>query len=283
MLPKGWSICQAEMGFRVNLFSSVKSHVVQRTVFCGYMGDVQVVVHGHELPPSHSVYKDIGCVKLSAGVSSFVTHVMKSVSQVRLYEICVGAHLQKFKLFWKSSLDTCSIDSNNFHEARYCETLRANSCELLVPQRAKHCKQCSKILVKFANRKMPTPSKTNRTPNKFKPFKVLSSAEKAAGHKRSAKRIVNLQRQVARLKNKLSEVIHEKGVNIDSELSEELSSTLNAEMERLHSKGEKFREDQFFEIFIQQQLKARSLGDSRGMKWHPLMIRFAIQLKMSGI
>lgn len=286
-LPKSWSVSHHASGFFFTLLSDGLSRVTQRTVFVGHSGDVNVSVHGKELEKNHPVYKNVSNVQLlPSSVSLFVENALKLVSDVRLYEVCVGAESQKFKQWWKNSLDTCVIDVNPFQEIRYSETLRSKSCSYLISQRSRHCEECGKVLHRFANRNLVSPS-TTKTPKKNKPLKHCNSAEKAARAKRAGKTIRNLKRQVERLKAKLSALIESDGVNVDEDLSNDFSKVLEEERKKTEADlkdgkltAEEMQQKTFFDIFMQEQLKASQVKGANGMRWHPLLIRFALQLKM---
>ncbi|KAK3909139.1 DNA transposase [Frankliniella fusca] len=280
-LPPRWIVSKAQDGFHISLYSAEK--VLQRSIFVAFSGDVQFIIHGHKLQSDHPNLKHLmKVVQFSKdNVKEFVSDILNIVKEVRLLEICAGAYKLKFKHLWKSSLETCVLDNNTFQEARYNETIRSKNCQYLVPQRRKCCVACYKVLSNFADR---FSSPTKKTPNKFKGFKYLNSAEKKAKDSRSYKTIRNLRRQN---QNLLAKLITDDGLELDDDLGNSIESILEEEeinlakkLEAGNSSQEKQDEDQFFLIFIQQQLQARKVKSARAMKWHPLMIRFALQLQM---
>ena len=180
--------------------------------------------------------------------------------------------------------------TNTFHESRYSETFRSNECEYLIPQRRKYCCKCNVLLTRFQNRKLPASPTSVKTPNKHKPFIHLTSTEKAKRDKRSSIKIRTLTRQNARHATRLKEMISEGGIGVDEELDGGLTEIMeevgnSQEFEDLFKPDdpESQADKEFFRIFIQQQLQARKLklqGKSSSMRWHPLMVRFALQMKM---
>ena len=87
----------------------------------------------------------------------------------------------------------------------------------------------------------------------------------------SAKKSAN--RMISRLDKKLKSLIEEEGI----ELSEEDASDMNDLVVEV-DEARKAR-DHFQNIFWEQQRKYNSLHNKRTMRWHPLMIRFALNLK----
>ena len=285
LLPPRWSASRGEGGFHISMFSPDPSHVVQRPIFVSNDGALQVFVHGQELSQEHPVFKKCTIKSLfSETRHQFVSQVVTFVSEVRLMEICMGASNTKYKIWWKSSLDTCFIDQNSFRETRYKETLRSKSCMYLIQQPKKYCVKCTAMLMKFANRKPPiSPTAERKTPNKYKPYKYCTSAEKQARDKRRAQFVRNLQRQNSRLRVRIQSLISEEGIDIDDELSSPLGTTVHEWLQKQADIDEKEKDEhiKFLEIFVQQQLEARKVRGNGGIKWHPCMIRFALQLKMS--
>ena len=81
--------------------------------------------------------------------------------------------------------------------------------------------------------------------------------------------------KIERLKAKLSSVIEKRGVPLDSTTTSDLSQIM-AEEESEALKG--IQPGTFQYIFWQQQKEAAA-KDSRGMRWHPVMIKWALFLK----
>ena len=78
------------------------------------------------------------------------------------------------------------------------------------------------------------------------------------------------ERTVKRLKEKLRCIIDAEGIELvenDENEMEELFSNTDKEMEGRSN---------FQKIFWEQQRKYNKSGKKQGMRWHPLMIRFAL-------
>lgn len=273
-LPPHWCVVEIDHGLHIMLQSKDSARVVQRSIFAYYpSGTVKVFAHGHELPTRSQTI-----TSASVSKSAFVQEVIAVVKEIRLLEVCVGAHDLHFEKWWKTCLETCAIDNNSFHEERYRKTLRSNDCQYLVNQPKKFCSACQKVVSRFKKRKAPaTPSSRKKTPNKFIAYKHLNSAEKEARQKRKSKDVKNLKRKFNRLK--IDGIIREQGVAVKSGMDNTLGKTLEAGLRELQSKDSQDPKDRFLQVFIEQQLAARNAKGNHGITWHPLMIRFALQLK----
>ena len=67
------------------------------------------------------------------------------------------------------------------------------------------------------------------------------------------------------------------GVYVDDELHNDLVATMK---ENSNSIAGIFPEESFANLFWQEQMKAASLKNSHQMRWHPLIIRWCINLKL---
>lgn len=251
--------------------------MVQRSLFIPYGGNIELYVHGQLLPPKHEIYSTLKIVKLThQSLKQFVSNVLYCVSQVRLLEICVGAAKRKYMYFWKRESD-CIIDQNSFRETKYEETCRSKLCSYLVPQVRKHCAECAKVVKRFASRKPPRTEDNIKTPNKFIPFRHLNTREKDARSKRLAKTIRVVVQRNKRLEEKLKLMVEEEGMDLDEELEDELTDVvgdLDLEVE------DEENTVNFYKLFLEQQVKANKVKGKTGMRWHPLILRWAIQIKM---
>ncbi len=75
---------------------------------------------------------------------------------------------------------------------------------------------------------------------------------------------------------KLEELIDKRGIVLDSETSSDFTQIM---MEEEHQVLKKYAPDSFQRVFWQQQKKAASVKDKKGMRWHLSMIRYCIYLR----
>lgn len=124
--------------------------------------------------------------------------------------------------------------------------------------RHKKCDRGSTELSSHTNyRYFNTPEKVNRL-------------EKLHKHARTS------QQRIKRLKKKIASIVEDKGVEVDKEIHEDLSSIMKENSPKV---TEAYPADSFARIFWEQQLKASAVKDARSMKWEPMMIRWCLYLR----
>ena len=82
--------------------------------------------------------------------------------------------------------------------------------------------------------------------------------------------------RMERLKTKLSSIIATQGITQDEEMSSDLVTMMKEEEEQVFKT---YAEGSFQQIFWNQQKKAASKSDKRGMRWHPLFIKWCLYLR----
>lgn len=87
--------------------------------------------------------------------------------------------------------------------------------------------------------------------------------------------IVKQKSQIKSLQEKIERQFHSNGVSVDDEMNDGLAKLLTMyEKEATKDKGN----DTFQKIFWMQQLKALTLKSKSSVRWHPLIIRWALYL-----
>lgn len=84
-----------------------------------------------------------------------------------------------------------------------------------------------------------------------------------------------LERGMKRLEEKLSARISEEGIELHDDDIDELSEIF----EEADKEAGKLTREHFQRVFWEQQVAYNKLKNKRRMRWHPLMIRFALNLK----
>lgn len=279
-LPPHWNPMMEDGGIHLLKYSPGRAKVVQRSIFLSSDRKLQAFFHGKELSPDHLFYKDVSKISLNAcGGDQLAAALCKVVGEYRLYEVCCGVPARKFKSLWHKE-ENCVVDINAFQESRYTETCRSKSCHLAVPQLRRLCEECHKVHKKFSGRAVfrkphaVTPSKQRQqTPNKFKPNACLNTPERNARLRRYRKVIINQRKVNERLRTKIEKILEDESIQVDKDLDDDLT-------EALQDADKENKLTDFHKLFLQQQLKASQVKSATAMRWHPLMIRFALQLKM---
>lgn len=269
-----------ELGIHIMKYSSGKAKVVQRSLYLNDNFNIIASYHGKELSEDSVFYKE-EVKKFNFKIyraTELASALSRLVSQFRLYEVCHGIPLLKFKPLWHRD-EECFVDLNPFQESRYTVTCRSKKCLYAVPQLQRQCKECAKVHKRFSARSVfkdqsYSPSGRIKTPNKYKSIQNLITPEKEARLRRWKKVILNLKRQNDRLREKLAKKVQDEAVDVDRAMDEQLTESL-----REAEKAGKLTD--FHRFFLQEQLKAAQAKSPTGHRWHPFMLRFALQLKMA--
>uniref|UniRef100_A0A7M5VCI7 Transposable element P transposase n=1 Tax=Clytia hemisphaerica TaxID=252671 RepID=A0A7M5VCI7_9CNID len=150
-------------------------------------------------------------------------------------------------------------------------TIRHVNCELISKDNIK-CKVCAdygrKILSSMSSRaqKLPTTNHPN-TPNIYLTRQQLENKAKTLQRDKR-----ELQNEIRRLKTKVKKLMTNEAVALPDEWKEVIPAVFES------NDAGFFPADTPQGILWEQQQKYASLKDKRGMRWHPLIIRWAISI-----
>ena len=113
-------------------------------------------------------------------------------------------------------------------------------------------------------------------PSSSVPYSVLSKSELQTRATNLHNEFRKLQKQRDRLKKRLEMVVEAQGITVDQQTHDDLKQIVKTEGRNLM---EQAAPSSFQRVFWQQQMDAASREDARGMRWHPLMIRWCIYLR----
>ena len=85
-------------------------------------------------------------------------------------------------------------------------------------------------------------------------------------------------RNTLRLNEKLQSLIHDEGIELVEEDASDIGQLIADSDGASSNSTQQSAKSHFQKIFWDQQSKYNSLHDKRNMRWHPLMIRFALNL-----
>lgn len=162
-------------------------------------------------------------------------------------------------------------------------TIRHTQCTLLAYGGKKNhrCEMCTKYrttlrsLSSKTNHGMEAESSTAGSTCSHVNFRYLTTTQKLTRMRSIKKKYVNTAKKLKYMKSKLKKIIDKQGVSLD----ETSHSDIKKVMEEIATKKVGEINTPFREIFWSQQMKAATTSDSRQMKWHPLMIRWALYLR----
>lgn len=151
-------------------------------------------------------------------------------------------------------------------------TIRHNACQLLLPaqSRAVRCKQCSifRSHLRVRNCRLQKPSKKTDIQGTA-PYCSLSKAEMQSRMRSLHKELRRILKQRDRLIHRVQAEVASNGVIVNDEIHSDLKAIINTNVQNAP-------QNSFQHAFWQQQADVASRNDSRGMRWHPLMIRFGL-------
>ncbi len=177
-----------------------------------------------------------------------------------------------------SGIAVAYIDTSGQHPS----TVRKVGCDLLcerVSSEPSRCKVCQDVrtTLRCANSRQKNAEESNRTQaTSHTKYSALDPSEKNARMKSMHKSLVQVKQRNKRLEDKVKELIEKSGVLLQPDDSSDLSSIMNEATPRIEKE---FPVDSPQRIFWEQQLQYNSLANKRAIKWHPLVIRFALNLK----
>ena len=162
-----------------------------------------------------------------------------------------------------------TVDGNIFHG-----TVRTSSCTIL--SHGSKCHSCRQyraqlrsLYSRWLHRKI--------TPSKNENNRYLSSPQKKEKLKRLQVRAQTAEKEVQRLKLRIKESTEKHGIEVQDELHQDLSSIMETSNEAV---TKEYPPGSFRRLFWDEQLKANRLKDARQMRWHPMMIRWCLNLKL---
>lgn len=159
-------------------------------------------------------------------------------------------------------------------------------CDILIctktnPRRSR-CIPCSRfhstLLVRQSRRRHMSnhPAVDRISASSSVRYSLLSKEEMKHRMKSLHDQVVIMKKQRTRLNEQLKNKLETESVTLDQSDHADMTSIIQNE-------GQAFLESSttttFQRIFWQQQIDATRISDARGMRWHPLMIRFCIYLR----
>ena len=160
-------------------------------------------------------------------------------------------------------------------------TVRRVDCDVLCertgqyPSRCKTCQAFRSTLRKSTSRQSTSNSDRTSASSSTR-YRDLTPREKEERMRNLHDSIKIANQKVKRLQTKVEKLIEHQAICVQERDANDLSiiaSDVNSVVEA------EFPPDSPQRIFWDQQVKYNRLGDKRQMRWHPLMIRFALNLK----
>ena len=156
----------------------------------------------------------------------------------------------------------------------FSSTVRTASCTILTGgNRCISCSQYRSHLRSLHSRWV----RKRKSPAKKANNRYLSTPQKETKLKMLRERVVAAESEVQRLKLSIEESRKQHGVELDPLLHQDLSSIMEANDTAISNE---FPPGSFRRLFWDEQLKVNQLKNSKQMRWHPMMIRWCLNLKL---
>ena len=196
--------------------------------------------------------------------------------------LCPGnpdAHFLEMGDARKGKFNLAVIDDTipvKIDDKTYSRTVRAHSCKLIVGVSGARCSSCKL----YRNQLRATYSrwmKKSPTVKKFANNRYLNTPQKQEKLKNLQSRAMTAEKELKQLKEKIASSADRIGTSVDSYLHADLKQIITENQQSIH---DQFPEGSFRRLFWDQQAKVASVADARQMRWHPIMVRWCLNLKL---
>ena len=107
------------------------------------------------------------------------------------------------------------------------------------------------------------------------PYSLLTKKEMMTRMKQLHNELTKLKKQKDRLRKRIDCVVQSNGITLDHETNKDFNAIINTHSQLLKENSL----NTFQTIFWEQQATAARLNNAKGMRWHPLMIKWCIYLR----
>ena len=173
----------------------------------------------------------------------------------------------------------------NLNGETYPRTIRTTACELLVHGiRCVTCKQYRSTLHSLRTRKLKLPKSDTTAVSSHGNIRYLKTSErrkrmtrlKVAVDAKTAE-VNRKMKEIELLKSKSRESTNRCGIYVTKEFEDDLTKIMVENNDQI---CQKYPSDSFHHLFWRQQLEALRVRDKRPIRWHPMMIRWCLSLKL---
>ena len=167
----------------------------------------------------------------------------------------------------------------SFGQQLFSDTVRTSQCHLLVPIETKCtvCKNYRHSLRTMYSRWVKRSSQDITECTSHTNIRYLTSPEKKERISKIKKRAEIAESKVVHLQGCIKNLNDAEGVHISGDLERDLIQIMTENSEEI---TRVYPKDSFAHLFWTEQLKAAACKDSRQVRWHPLIIRWCINLKL---
>lgn len=241
----------------------------------------QAFVYDQELPRSSCAVEDIDHILNDCNALQDLVHALDRC------QICCGNYEQRFvslaesrngQIKKQNGAISAYLDNTLLIDGVSMPTVRSTQCDLLSrSSKCTHCAAYRKNLRAIISRasKVSSPVKRKRLDaSSHTNYRYLNSPELRERLHNSRKQNHILGRKIEQLKCKVEKLSQSAGVALDSHLNSDLQTIIAENNDKLAHPP-----DSFARIFWDQQRESLQKHPKQ-MRWHPMMIKWCIHLKM---
>ena len=290
-LPQKWKEMSTSTNTQYFKLENTTSEMCQVTasLILNSEQSFSVYVCGKKVPESSSLLmKFPSLMSSSKDLFDIITAVDRAVR-------CPGNHEERFVTLCQQRggemkggrgnrdviayIDTCPvIDSKG---QSYPRTIRRVDCDLVCeavgsqPVRCRVCQSYRSTLRSILYRQRDK-SYDSTAASSHTSYSHLTPSEKDKRMRNLHQNLRLAKQQVSRMEVKVKKMLDDKAVSLQHSDAADITRII-ADVSPVVK--EKFPEDSPQRVFWEEQVKYNSLKDKRQMRWHPLVIRFALNLK----
>ena len=160
------------------------------------------------------------------------------------------------------------------------KTVRTTRCELLLDGDCMKCTPCKTYrptLRTLYNRYSHRSSDSISDASSHANIRYMNTPEKKDKIMKLKKKAQSAEKEVSKLQAKIKKLTQEQGESVDEALHGDLESIMKENNDEI---AKAYPEGSFSRLFWEEQKHAASVKDSRAMRWHPLIIRWCLNLKL---
>ncbi|KAK3915278.1 tRNA (guanosine(18)-2'-O)-methyltransferase [Frankliniella fusca] len=270
-LPSAWSSIAAHSCLHLFLLSPGKPKAIQGEIILNFNGTVSIFVHCECLLDSKILtLNPIPALDKEENIALFCENGLRIVKMVMNYDVCVGANHNSTRSAWHMICESY-IDLNPYKEESYSKTCRSLTCHRLVKcEKSKKAPRCISCSLLYKSLKKRETTLTSETPSPFTKNIHLTLPQALNKINFQHEEIRKRDRRIAYLEKTVEGLLSKEGVDIEEEVSTDLSNILS---------NTKLTDIQ--KLFLEQQLKASNAKNPKCRRWHPTIIRLALHLRMT--
>ena len=163
----------------------------------------------------------------------------------------------------------------------YSRTIRTSACELLV--HGPKCDVCKKYRSSLRSLHSQWMSQLNANSGKHTAvsshtnYRYLRTPQRKERMSELKSEVKSKRKEVERLKFRLREVTEQCGICVEKQLEDDLENIMKEKTDYIR---QQYTTNSFHHLFWDQQLEALKVRDKRQVRWHPMMIRWCLSLKL---